>query len=262
MAKYFRNFPTLRYKFGNETSAVLFNDLSVYNDLVDQISDELILYQYYDILDGDRPDTVSHILYGTVDYHWTLYLLNEHIRESGWPLTEQEITEQLTKNFPDYAVTSNCRDLSGVKLNSDVADDNIGALFTVGQAVTGDQSSHSGVIQDRQIDIGQFIISSANTNAFSTDNYLTYNDDEGNPQHLEILSVTAEKDGVHHYEDSNGNWVDVDPFEITTRAPSGLVTKTFEDNFRTKNDELRQIKVLRPDVVKRVASEYFRLIRR
>lgn len=260
--KYFRNFPALRYRFGDETSAVLFNDLSVYNDLVDQISDELLLYQYYDILDGDRPDTVSHILYGTSDYYWTFYLLNEHIRESGWPLTEQEISEELTKNFPDYAVTSNCKDLTGVKLNSDIADDNIGALFTVGQAITGYSTGHTGTIKDRQIDIGQFIISSPNTNPFSSDTFITYNDVEGTPQHLRILSVTAEKNGVHHYEDSNGNWVDVDPFEITTRTPSNLTTITFEQNFRAKNDELRQIKVLRPDVVKRVASEYFRLIRR
>ena len=258
MAQYFRRIPIVNYKFGDETQTSIFNDLSRYSDLVDSVADDLSFYQLYNVLDNDRPDTVSLKLYGTVDYHWTFYLLNEQLRESGWPLTEQEISEQLTKNFPDRAITSNCRDITGTKLNSDIADDNIGALFTVGQAVTGYNSGHTGVIQDRQIDIGQFIISSSNTNAFSTDQYLTYNDDEGITQYLRVISVTEEKNGVHHYENSSGVWQDVDPFEITTRTPSGLVTKTFEDNFRERNDELRQIKVFRKDIIKRVVSEYFK----
>jgi len=260
MSQYFKNFPVVGYKFGDEVSTSIFNNISVYSDLIDQVSDEVVFYQKYNILDGDRADTLSYKLYGTTDYHWTFYLLNEQLRESGWPLTEQEISEQLTKNFPDRAITSNCRDITGTKLNSDVADDNIGTLFTVGQAVTGYNSGHTGVIQDRQIDIGQFIISSSNTNAFSTDQFLTYNDDEGIAQYLRVISVTEEKNGVHHYENSSGVWQDVDPFEITTRTPSGLVTKTFEDNFRERNDELRQIKVFRKDIIRKVVSEYFKSV--
>jgi hypothetical protein len=258
MAQYFRNFPLVNYKFGDEVQRTLFNNLSLYVDVIDQVKDQITFYQYYHILDGDRPDTLSYKLYGTTDYHWTFYLLNEHIRESGWPLTEQEVETELAKNFPDRAITSNCRDITGTKLNSDVADDNIGALFTVGQAVTGYNSGNTGVIQDRQIDIGQFIISSSDTNAFSTDQYLTYNDDEGIAQYLRVISTTSEQNGVHHYEDSDGVWQDVDPFEITTRTPSSLVTKTFEDNFRARNDELREIKVFRKNLVGRVVEEYFR----
>jgi|TARA_R110000822_G_scaffold47472_14_gene125895 hypothetical protein len=261
MARYFTNFPIINYKFGNEDQTTLFNNLSIYSDLVDTISDDVLSYQYYNVLDGDRPDTLSYKIYGRSEYHWTFYLLNKHIRESGWPLTEQEVSIHLTKNFPDEIVTSNCRDIEGIKLNSDIADDNIGALFTVGQTVTGYNSSNVGTIVDRQIDIGQFIISSGQADAFLTDQYITYNDAEGQAQFLRVISSTQEKNGVHHYEDSNGVWQDIDPFEITTRTPSGLVTKTFEENFRSRNDELKEIKVFKKDIIKQVVSEYFKSIR-
>jgi len=260
MANYFRKFPAIPYRFGDETSFALFDNLSIYNDLIDQVSDEITFYQYYNILDGDRPDTLSYKLYGNTKYHWTFYLLNDQLRESGWPLTEQEVSTALVKHFPGWAITSNCKDLEGIKLNGTDADDSIGGLFTVGQSIIGYSTSHTGTIINRQIDIGQFIIQSDNANPFASDDYIYYNDDEGQQQFLRKLSITQEYNGVHHYEDSNGNWVDVDPFEITTRTPSGLVTKTFEDNFRDRNDELKKIKVLRSDSIEKVVNEYFRLL--
>ena len=64
-------------KFGNETDASLIQDLTVYVDIVDQLKDDTTSYGTYDILDGDRPDQVSFKLYGTPNYHWTFYYLND-----------------------------------------------------------------------------------------------------------------------------------------------------------------------------------------
>ena len=91
MSSYFTHFPKVFYKFGDEVDVNISNNLSVYVDLLDQIKNEISFYETFNILDGERPDTVSQNLYGTPNYHWTLYLLNDNIRELGWPLTDQEV---------------------------------------------------------------------------------------------------------------------------------------------------------------------------
>ena len=83
MAKYFQNFPTVAYKFGDNEAPVLFNNLSAYVDIVDQIKDNVAFYNKYTIQAGDRPDTLSYKLYDTVDYYWTFFLMNDHLRISG-----------------------------------------------------------------------------------------------------------------------------------------------------------------------------------
>lgn len=265
---YFINYPVVRYKFGDETQISIFNNIAKYSDLVDQIKDQVTAYEYYTIQDGDRPDTVSYKLYGTTRYHWSFYLLNDHIRESGWPLTSNEITPQLQKNFPDWALQTANKDWDGVKLNGAVDDKNIGAIFRVGREVrgetadVGDPTFHVGTIVDRNIDIGQFIIKTTDTVPFQEDRYLAYEDEQdGITYYLRIISFTEEYNGTHHFENSAGDWVDVDPFEMTSINVSGLTRKTFKDMFIAKNDELKEIKVFRKDVIKRVASEYFKSLR-
>ncbi len=56
---FFNKFPTTNYRFGDELGTTLFNNLSVYADIIDQLKDQITFYEKYTILDGDRPDTVS-----------------------------------------------------------------------------------------------------------------------------------------------------------------------------------------------------------
>lgn len=143
---YFRNFPRLSYKFGDEITTTLFQNLSVYIDLIDQIADDGAFYQTYTILDGDRPDVVSQKLYGTPNYYWTFYLLNEKIRLQGWPLTVQEIYENSRIYYPNIVITTEA-DLS--------------AKFKVGHVVlqgTILNPAAKGVIVERNLNLGQLIV--------------------------------------------------------------------------------------------------------
>jgi hypothetical protein len=106
---YFKNFPLVNYKFGDLPFRTYVQDMSVYVDLIDQIDDSVSFYEYYNILDGDRPDTLSYKIYGTVDYYWTFYLLNPQLRQSGWPLGNQQLetyAQNLYKGggfYPSYS---------------------------------------------------------------------------------------------------------------------------------------------------------------
>jgi len=98
---YFKNFGLVEYRYGDEdeSTRVLVEDLTIYVDLLDQIDDLVGFYEYYYILDGDRPDTLSYKLYGTTDYYWTFYLMNQSLKETGWPLHQKELDVYVSKLF-------------------------------------------------------------------------------------------------------------------------------------------------------------------
>ena len=74
---FFRNFPFVNYRFGDEIDPAVFQNLTAYIDIIDQFKDDLNFYETYYIKDGLRPDALSYELYGTSDYYWMFYLLND-----------------------------------------------------------------------------------------------------------------------------------------------------------------------------------------
>ena len=66
--------------------------------VVDQVKENSSFYKNYYIRDGERPDNVSHRLYENPRLHWTFYLMNDHIREQGWPLTQRSIVEKVKED--------------------------------------------------------------------------------------------------------------------------------------------------------------------
>ena len=57
---YFTNYPTVNYRFGNESTSVAVQDIGAYIDLIDRVKDDISFYQEYNLRDGDRPDQVSN----------------------------------------------------------------------------------------------------------------------------------------------------------------------------------------------------------
>jgi len=97
---FFVNFPKRDYRFGNNESAVLFQDLSVYIDIFDQVRQYSTFYENYQIQNNERPDHVSYNLYKTTDHYWTFFLLNEHLRLNGWPMDNWRLYRQAQQYYP------------------------------------------------------------------------------------------------------------------------------------------------------------------
>ena len=119
---YFDNFGIVSYRFGDNESPVLFNNLTAYVDVIDQVKENVAFYNKYTISAGERPDTLSYKLYGTPDYYWTFYMMNNHIRESGWPVDSYDMLSIAKSKYPYRVVTTNT---------------NLTVIFPVGQSVTG-----------------------------------------------------------------------------------------------------------------------------
>ena len=136
--------------------------------------------------------------------------------------------------------------------------DDIGALFPVGQVVEGATSGTTGTIIKRNLDLGQLIIKTISGTKFTSGEQLRYTDINGVFQVLTTTSETEQYNAIHHYENTDGVQVDVDPHNLNT---SGLVPVTFRERMEAKNDSLKQIIVIKPDSIDTVVSEFNRLLK-
>jgi len=235
MSSFFKNFPATSYRFGNGLDPVSFQNLSVYIDLVDIIKDNVAFYRSIVILEGDRPDQVSLKLYGTTDYHWTFFLMNDNIREGGWPLTEPELKEKAAQLYPNTVLTTR---------------NELTSIFKVGQIVTGSRSGSTGTIVHRNLDLGQLHISGKQT-FFNTETITSQVGDE--VQSVNLSGAVDEINAVIFYRDGDSKIVDVDPYQ----APSSLVTPTTNIEYlREKNDELKTIRVIKPSAIEDIFRQY------
>ena len=106
---FFRNFPKTDYDFLGNGVQTRIIDLFRFVKPNEQFTDELAFYSYYEIQEGDRPDVVSQKLYGTPEYYWTFFIINEHLRTglSSWPLSSDEFEKYMAEEYPGVVVT--CR---------------------------------------------------------------------------------------------------------------------------------------------------------
>ena len=103
---FFRQFPKTVYDFQNAGIGTNITDLFrfVQSDLARV--DDITVYEYYQIKDGDRPDIVSNELYGTPEYYWTFFLCNEHLKNGleQWPMSQQEFDDYMDAEYEGTAI--------------------------------------------------------------------------------------------------------------------------------------------------------------
>lgn len=147
---FFTNFPLVNYTFGNENSQSVFQNLTTYIDIIDQLTDQVAVYTEVTIPNGERPDILSQTLYGTTDYYWQFYMLNEKLRVQGWPFTPSEVTEYLKVYYPNTTLKTNS---------------NLQGEFYVGDLVakkddngTFDNPPFKAKILKKNLDLGHLIV--------------------------------------------------------------------------------------------------------
>ena len=248
--KYFKNFALTDYKFGDNEKPLLFDNITQYVDLIDSLKDQVSFYQKHTILSGDRPDTLSYRLYGTTDYYWTFFLMNDSLRMSGWPVESHKLLDVAKEKYPYRIVTT----------NTDISNS-----FPVGQIVSGTQSSTVGRVVRRIPDLGQLVIDTSLTpNAyfgklpnlvnFGQDENLIYTSAEGETFTATLIKESEQYNAVHHYEDTDGLYQDIPLYDFGNTGQ--LIPITYKDRLEKKYYELKEIIVLKPEVIDKVVAEF------
>tara|TARA_B100000073_G_scaffold333958_1_gene325967 strand:- start:588 stop:1349 length:762 start_codon:yes stop_codon:yes gene_type:complete len=251
--QYFNDFNKIFYKFGDEVDTVVFQDLSLYTDIIDQVKDGISFLNFHTIQEGFRPDQVSIQLYGTPFNYWTFYLLNDDIREQGWPLTNVELNAYIKKIFPNEVL--NTRQPFATK-------------FKIGQTVTGAVSGAVGVIKKRNLDLGQIVIDGISNFKENGEIILSTNS-SGVIESLQTTSAVKEFQSASHFVNGAGEIVDLGVDSDVTSANFGgllppgsqITEKTHEDVYFATNESLRQIKVIKPNIINNLISSFKKSIR-
>lgn len=238
MSIFFSNFPQVLYNFGNEVDQNAFQNISAYVDVIDQAKNNSTLYTKHTILDGDRPDVLSQKLYGQPYYHWTFYLMNDNLREQGWPTSHDKILHKAKRDYPNTTITTRT-DLTTIT-----------GFFKTGDTIEGRTSGATAKIIHRNLDLGQIVVNNIVGGPFVASELLQMT---GTTSTVTVHSISAQHLSAHHYENSSGEVVDIDP----TSGPGGLLTEvTFLDRMNNQNDELKQIKIIKPSLINDITNAF------
>lgn len=232
---FFQNFPLQRYKFGSETEDTLIQNLSAYVDIVDNIKNNISFYNKIVLRDGTRPDQLSQQLYGTPNYYWTFYLMNDHVRKFGWPLSMRALETFAKKKYPNTTL---------------VIREYFYDKFSVGQTIRGQTSNVSGVILNMNSDLGQITVKKTGSSNFQASETIELVSDT--TKTVVLNSFSAEYNAARFYR-SGTEQVDIDP----TAAIGATLTKVTHINYYTeRNTNSLLLRVLKPSSVTSVVSQY------
>lgn len=241
---YFSFFPKTLYSFGDGKIARTQN-LAVYAQVMDDIKNNGAFYQKYHIITGERPDQVAFKLYKDPNLYWVLFMINDDLREKGWPLDQFELLAKAKKDFPDFVIHTH-----------DVVHDKL----TVGETIKCNRSGLHADIIYRNLKLGDITI--GNLRKKQGDEYVPVayaSSDIVNGDLITSVStnetITAEYYTPEHlaarYHAIDGELVDYLPF---TGVGEGQVRVTNLEYYVQENDKLKQINVLKPSAVSRVVS--------
>ena len=164
---FFKQFPKVDYDFRNSGTTQkmtdIYRSIRVLPNFLDQISG----YKFYEIVNGERPDIVSQRLYGSSQYYWTFFVVNDFLHDGyrAWPMSQEALQEYIATQYEGYVITTN----PVLIHNSDGLvtgiNDSIVGKFKLGETITGTDSGATGTLTKKNIDMNQLVIQNV-TGAF------------------------------------------------------------------------------------------------
>ena len=107
---FFRKYPRIEYLIDDNGATTFLTDISRAVSINSMsVPDDMTVYTLYDIQDGDRPDVVSHKLYNDVQYYWTFFIINDHLKDgynSAWPLQYNDFSQMIESEYGKYSAIS------------------------------------------------------------------------------------------------------------------------------------------------------------
>lgn len=246
MSNYFSNFPKVLYFFGDETTPVAVQNLTKFDRVIDEIADEITNYLTYEIKDFDRPDSLSHQLYGSSVYDWTFFVLNHNLRERGWPQSQRDLynfaTKKLYKDWTFKTEITTADSASTIFVDSDGTD-----LYVVGQEVS--LNGYLLKVKSKNMQTGEINLYSPNydeDSSFFGLTTLTYT----NGTHTIPGTSTYEYLGTYEYRNDSDLPVDRFFYSGTKKAVTNI------DKLIEENDKLKTIKIINSKLIQQVAGAF------
>ena len=103
---FFTQFPKIQYDINANGIKTEITDIFRHVDVNEKFIDNITTYTWYEIKEGERPDVVSNRLYGSPDYYWTFFVLNESLKQglNTWPKSYRQFELMLEQDYSRYSV--------------------------------------------------------------------------------------------------------------------------------------------------------------
>ena len=101
---FFNNFPTVNFKINGRQ--VVYQDIYRFVNVNQTYIANSTNYDWYEIASGERPDHVSYNMYGTTNFHWTFFIINDSLKQgiSSWPLSDNNLEQLIHEKYGKYGV--------------------------------------------------------------------------------------------------------------------------------------------------------------
>jgi len=117
---YFNLFPRLLYDLKNDNNVKLTTDFFRRLKVRSKVLNEAVLYDLYDVQEGDTPESIAFKHFGDTGLNWVILLTNDITdRYYDWPLSNFEFENYLKEKYtnPDgihhYEITQSSGKTSG-----------------------------------------------------------------------------------------------------------------------------------------------------
>ncbi len=89
----FAAYPHIEY-FGRELV-----DTTIRVDIIDKIKNNVAVFEYTDIIDGERPEDLALLIYGDAGLYWLILYLNDKTHVDDWPKNYQQLLDYTEQKY-------------------------------------------------------------------------------------------------------------------------------------------------------------------
>jgi len=225
----FKNFPEIQYTLSTG-KIVTIKDFFRKSMIEREAVNSVISYTYYEIQDGERPDVVADRLYGDSELHWTFFLVNNMDNYYQWHKDNVTFENYINEMYPEYWLTAS--DSTDIVSSTN--------KFLLGEII--ESSLQQGNVISVQPTFNRIGVAGGSWNA----NDIVTGKVSG--KSFTVSSAVRGPDGIDHYVNSEG-------LKRNT-SDTGFTPVTYYTHDYEQNEANRKIKVIRPEYIRRVVSEF------
>jgi len=96
---YFEKFPLYQYDLEDTQNQTLITDILRRVNLKSNVAANTLVFDEYDVLDGEQPDIVARKYYGDSELHWIIVTVNNITSRYDWPLDQVALSEFVNDKY-------------------------------------------------------------------------------------------------------------------------------------------------------------------
>jgi len=119
---YFQNFPYTYYSLNEGANTKIITNITLRSQISDQIKSNFVLFDEYDVKDGETPELLADKFYNNPQYHWIILHVNDIIDPRfEWLLSSNNLVKYCQQKYVNIYSTHHYENADGYWVNSNAS---------------------------------------------------------------------------------------------------------------------------------------------